>query len=197
MKSDLHDFHKLSVKKRLDAIKKHAKLTEGEVAVLGHDCALGTKTANMMIENVIGTTQLPIGLATNFLINDRDYLIPMALEEPSVVAAASYAAKLARNSGGFTTSSEEALMIGQIQLVGLKKIKNARKAVLKNKDVIKQIANHQDSMLVKLGGGARDIEARTIKTKMGKMLIVQLVVDVKDAMGANAVNTMTEAVSRT
>jgi hydroxymethylglutaryl-CoA reductase len=148
-----------------------------------------------MIENVVGTTHLPLGLGMNFLINGRDYMIPMALEEPSVIAAASHAAKLARPTGGFVASSDDPLMIGQIQLTEIKKLKKARKNILKNKERITEIVNKIDSTIIELGGGLKDIDARIIKTKNGKMLIVHLIVDVRDAMGANIVNTMSEAVS--
>jgi len=156
---------------------------------------LDEATANRMIENVVGVFQLPLGIAVNFLINGRDYLIPMAIEEPSVVAAASNAAKMTREGGGVYTQSTESLMIGQIQLVGVKDPYGARLEVLRNKDEILRIANEQDPVLVKLGGGAKDLEARVIESKLGPMLIVHLIVDVKDAMGANAVNTMAEAVA--
>lgn len=192
--SALSGFHDLRPEKRLEIVKKFAGLTQKEALLLRRH-GLGMKLADMMIENVIGTTQLPVGIATNFLINGRDYLIPMALEEPSVVAAASNAAKLARPEGGFTTLSDPPVMIGQIQIVRLPRPKKAKKLVLRHKEKIMKIANIQDSMLVRLGGGAKDVEARVIKTPRGKMLIIHLIVDVRDAMGANAVNTMTEAVS--
>ncbi len=195
--SEISGFHKMDVWKRVELVKKFAKLTEKEALLLTHNSALGLQTADMMIENVIGTTQLPVGIATNFIVNGKDYLIPMALEEPSVVAAASNAAKLARKAGGFTTLSDPPIMIGQIQIVGLKGrgYKNARKLILKNKPKLIRITNKVDSMLVKLGGGVKDIEARIIKTFRGKMLIVHIVVDVRDAMGANAVNTMVETLA--
>ncbi len=195
--SELPGFHKLDVKKRLSIIKTLAKLTPEEVSLLRHNSALGLKTADMMIENVVGTTQLPVGIATNFMINGCDYLIPMALEEPSVVAAAGNAAKLARKKGGFTTLSDPPIMIGQIQIVGLKKrgYKKGRKLILKNKFRLIRIANKVDSTLVKLGGGVKDIDAKIIKTIRGRMLVVHLVVDVRDAMGANAVNTMVESLA--
>jgi hydroxymethylglutaryl-CoA reductase len=130
----------------------------------------------------------------NFLINGRDYLIPMAIEEPSVIAAASNAARMARVKGGFRTSSTEPIMIGQIQLTGLKDVSKAKK-ILSNKEKIIEIANEQDQMLVKIGGGAKDIEVRVLKTPSGPMTIVHLLVDTRDAMGANVVNTMAEAVA--
>jgi len=195
--SDISGFHRMDLRKRVEIVKKFANLTLQEARLLKHNSALGLKTADMMIENVIGTTQVPIGIATNFLINGSDYLIPMALEEPSVVAAASNAAKLARKKGGFTTLSDPPIMIGQIQIVGLKgrSYKHARKHILKNKQKLMRITNKVDSTLVKLGGGVKDLEARIIKTSRGKMLIVHIIVDVRDAMGANAVNTMVEHIA--
>ncbi|MFH0832162.1 MAG: hydroxymethylglutaryl-CoA reductase, degradative [Candidatus Aenigmatarchaeota archaeon] len=194
MDSAISGFHEKSVDERLRILKEFASLSEDEIASLKKENALGMKTADMMIENVVGTIQIPLGIATNFLINGKDYLVPMALEEPSVVAAASYAAKLARPEG-FTTSSDPPLMIGQCQLVNIDDCEKAKKTVLKNMDKLIEIANQRDSVLVSFGGGAKDVEARIIKTKRGSMLIVHLIVDVRDAMGANAVNTMIEAIA--
>lgn len=196
MTSAISGFHKLNVKQRLLILKKNAGLTDEEINVLRRCGSLKIKTADMMIENVVGTTHLPLGIATNFLINGKPYLIPMALEEPSVVAAASYAAKLARPRG-FTATSDEPVMFGQVQIVGLtrwKCIKAGRK-IGKNRKKILEMANRQDSVITKLGGGAKDVEARVLKTRRGYMLIVHLIVDVRDAMGANLINTMLEAIS--
>jgi hydroxymethylglutaryl-CoA reductase len=187
-------FYKLDIKKRHKIVKKFAKLSEKDLKLL-KGAALSLKTADRMVENVVGTTHLPLGLGLNFLINGRDYMVPMALEEPSVIAAASHAAKLARPTGGFVASSDDPLMIGQIQLTGIKKLKRARKLVLKNKARIKEMANSIDSTIVNLGGGVKDVNVNIIKTKNGKMLIVHLIVDVRDAMGANIINTMCEYVS--
>jgi hydroxymethylglutaryl-CoA reductase len=148
-----------------------------------------------MIENVIGAIPMPLGIGVNFLINDRDYLIPMAIEEPSVVAAASYAAKMARDGGGFHTSSTPPIMIGQIQVTSVKDPHAARMRVMQSKQEILKKANDQDPMLVSAGGGAKDLDAKVIDTTQGPMLIAELHVDCRDAMGANAVNTMAEAVA--
>ncbi len=188
--SDISGFHKLPIKKRLKVVKEFAGLSRKDVAVLKHNSALGLKLADMMSENVIGTTQFPLSVATYFRINNRDYMVPMALEEPSVVAAASHAAKLTRPDG-FHARSDKPIMIGQIQFVNVKNIRAARRKILKNKKQLLAVANAQDSLIVKLGGGARDIEVRFV----GKMLIIHLIVNVKDAMGANLVNTMAEAVT--
>jgi hydroxymethylglutaryl-CoA reductase len=148
-----------------------------------------------MIENVIGAIPIPLGIGVNFLINNREYLIPMAIEEPSVVAAASFAAKMVRDGGGFHTSSTLPIMIGQIQAVGIKDPYAARTRVIESKEEILRKANDQDPVLVSAGGGARDLDAKVIQTTQGPMLITELYVDCRDAMGANAVNTMNEAVA--
>src|SRR5258708_4425190 len=144
-----------------------------------------------MIENVIGTFSLPLGIATNFQINGRDYLIPMVVEEPSIVAGASHAAKLVRVGGGFQASHTKSLMIGQIQLVNVPAIDSARLEIIKHKDEILSLANRQTRSLVALGSGARDIEIAFFPSSpRGPMLVVHLLVDCCDAMGANIVNSM-------
>jgi hydroxymethylglutaryl-CoA reductase len=148
-----------------------------------------------MIENVIGTTELPVGIATNFIINGQERLVPMAIEEPSVVAAASNAARMTRSTGGFSVEGGEPIMIGQIQICGLADSDKASSQVMNRKAEILEIANEQDPMLVQLGGGAKDLECRIVDTSKGKMLIVHILVDTRDAMGANAVNTMAESVA--
>ena len=194
MSSRIPGFYKLSVEERLKKVAEFAGLSDEEVkAVLSQGLPLDV--ADRMIENVIGTFELPLGIATNFLIDGKDYLIPMAIEEPSVVAAASNAARMARESGGFKTDYTGSLMIGQIQVTKLPDPQAARFEVLSHKEEIIEKANECDPMLVKLGGGCRDVEARVIDTITGKMLIVHLIVDVLDAMGANAVNTMCESVA--
>src|SRR5437870_4109279 len=135
------------------------------------------------------------GIAVNFQVNGRDYLVPMAIEEPSVVAAASNAARMARERGGFSASTSGPIMIGQIQLVGVSDPHGARMTILHHKDEILSIANEKDPMLVKVGGGAKDVEVRVVDTKRGHMVVTHLVVDCRDAMGANAVNTMAEAIA--
>ena len=192
--SKLSGFYKRDTKERLAIVKDFAGLTDEEVAVLGATGALGD-LADRMIENVVGTMPLPLGIATNFLINGNDYLIPMAIEEPSVVAAASNAAKMARAQGGFQTSSTEPIMIGQIQVTDVPDPSSAKFTILAQKQRILEIANEKDPMLVSLGGGANDIEVKVIDTTVGPQVIVHLLVNVKDAMGANAVNTMAEAVA--
>jgi hydroxymethylglutaryl-CoA reductase len=193
--SAISGFYKLNPKDRLALVKEFADLTEEECAQLLNTGSLPLGVADGMIENVVGAFPLPMGIGVNFLINERDYLVPMAIEEPSVVAAASYAAKMARDGGGFHTSSTTPVMMGQIQIVGVKDPYGARLRIFEAKNELLKKANDQDSLLVSLGGGARDITARVIHTTRGDMLIAELHVDCRDAMGANAVNTMTESIA--
>jgi hydroxymethylglutaryl-CoA reductase len=193
--SRISGFYKLSPKERVQIIKEFAGLTDEEVKVLQSTGSLKLELADRMIENVVGAMPIPLGIAVNFLINGREYLIPMAIEEPSVVAAASNAAKMARVKGGFFTSSTEPIMIGQVQAVGIDDPRAAKKAILAAKEEILKKANEQDPMLVSVGGGAKDLEVKVIKANTGPMIITELHVDCRDAMGANAVNTMAEAVT--
>jgi hydroxymethylglutaryl-CoA reductase len=188
-------FYKLNPKQRLTKVKEFADLTDEETRLLEETGSLSMDLADRMIENVVGVFPIPMGIGTNFMINKRDYLIPMAIEEPSVVAAASYAAKMVRDGGGFCTSSTPPVMIGQIQVVGVKDAYAAKMRVIQSKDELLKIANEQDPVLVSAGGGAKDVEAKVINTSRGNMLIVELQVDCRDAMGPNAVNTMAEAVA--
>ncbi len=192
--SRIPGFYKLSVEDRLKKVAEFCGLNEEDKKLL-LERGLPLEIADRMIENVIGVFELPLGIATNFLIDGKDYLIPMVIEEPSVVAAASNAAKMAREGGGFFTDYMGDIMIGQIQVTRLRDPYAAKFEILRNKDEIIEKANECDPVLVKLGGGCKDIEARVIDTIRGKMLIVHLIVNVKDAMGANAVNTMCEKVA--
>lgn len=193
--SEISGFYKLPIKKRLKIVRKFSNLSKDDIRTLSKCGALDINTANNMIENVIGTMHLPLGIATNFVINGKDYLIPMALEEPSVVAATSYAAKLARYSGGFQAEYDDPIMIGQIQVVKVRNIDEAVKKIISSKNRLKEIANSRDSTLFRLGGGLKDFEVRVINSSVGKMLVVHLLVDVRDAMGANCVNTMAESLA--
>lgn len=172
-------------------------LNEQELLTLqGGNGSLPLERADKMIENVVGTFNLPLGIATNFLINGRDVLVPMVVEEPSIVAGASYAARLVRAGGGFQASSTDPLMIGQVQLVDLASPETAVLAILEHKDELLALANAQSASLSRLGGGARDIETRYFPSSpMGPMLIVHLIVDCRDAMGANAINSMCETIA--
>ncbi len=193
--SQISGFYKLDPKDRLERVKKFSGLSDEDMDALYRTGSLDIKQANRMIENVIGTFELPVGIAVNFLINGKDYLIPMAIEEPSVVAAASNAAKMARQKGGFQASNTGPIMIGQIQLTKVKDPYGAKMTILANKEEILKVANEQDPVLVKFGGGAKDLEVRVIDTMKGPMVVSHLLVDCRDAMGANAVNTMAEAVA--
>jgi len=193
--SQISGFYKLTPKERIKHVKDFADLTDQEVEILQSTGALEMELADRMIENVVGTFPLPLGIAMNFLINGKDYMIPMAIEEPSVVAAATYAAKMAREKGGFFTSSTDPVMIGQIQAVDIADPFAAKMKILAAKKEVLKKANNQDPMLVSVGGGAKDLEVKVIDTQAGPMVITELHVDCRDAMGANAVNTMAEAVA--
>ncbi|MFQ5887607.1 MAG: hydroxymethylglutaryl-CoA reductase, degradative [Candidatus Hydrothermarchaeales archaeon] len=193
--SKISGFYKLTPEERLEIVKEYADLSDEEVEAIRDTGGIGMDQVNHMIENVVGTMDVPLGVATNFLINGKDYLVPMAIEEPSVVAAASNAAKMARVKGGFKTESPEPVMIGQIQLIGVEDPVKAKEQILKEKDSIIDLANRQDPILVKFGGGVKDLKVRVIDTMNGPMVITHLMVDCRDAMGANAVNTMAEAVA--
>jgi hydroxymethylglutaryl-CoA reductase len=194
-RSSISGFYKLSPKERLKVVKEFANLTEEEAALLQNGSSLPLDLADRMIENVVGVFPLPLGMAVNFLINENDYLIPMVIEEPSVVAAASYAAKMVRDGGGFHTSSTAPVMIGQVQVVDVRDPHAAKIRLLQAKPEILQKANEQDPPLISAGGGAKDLEAKVIDTTQGQMLIAELLVDCRDAMGSNAVDTMAEAVA--
>ena len=193
--SQISGFYKLTPEERIQHVKDFADLTDQEVKILQSTGALEMELADRMIENVVGTFPLPLGIAMNFLINKKEYMIPIAIEEPSVVAAATYAAKMAREKGGFFTSSTDPVMIGQIQAVDIKDPFAAKMKILSAKKEILQKANDQDPMLVSVGGGAKDLHVKVIDAKTGPMVITELHVDCRDAMGANAVNTMAEAVA--
>jgi len=192
--SSIASFYKLPVEERLRIVKEFAGLTSEEAQTLASGTMPGA-TAQRMIENVISMFPIPLGIATNFLVNGRDYLVPMAIEEPSVVAAASNAAKMARPTGGFTATSTEPVMISQIQIVKCPSPKDAEKEILSARKEILEKANQQDPTLVSMGGGAKDLRIRILPSQVGTLVIAELLVDCRDAMGANVVNTMAEAVA--
>jgi len=195
--SRIPGFYKLTIEERLDKASQFADLSDDERSCFLKDgelsLAVDKEVADRMIENLIGIYELPLGIATNFLINGKEYLIPMAIEETSVVAAASNAARIARVKGGFEADASDQIMIGQIQLLHIPDVEKAISNILKARENLLEVANQQDKVLVSLGGGARDIEIRRLGEN--EMLVVHLLVDVKDAMGANAVNTMAEAIA--
>ena len=193
--SSISKFFEKSRKERLDIIKKFAGLSDDEVKQIENsDGGITFDKADKMVENAIGTFSLPLGIATNFTINNKDYLVPMVIEEPSVIAAASKAAKIAKIHGGFKAEADESYSIGQIQVVDVD-IKSAISAVKKSEKGILDLANSKSKTLSKIGKGAKQVSCREIKTDSGKMLIVELLIDVGDAMGANITNTMCETVA--
>jgi hydroxymethylglutaryl-CoA reductase len=193
--SRIPGFYKKSLEERLSIIAELVGLTEEEVDALRNFGNLGKDIADIMIENVVGGMTYPFAIATNFRVNGRDLLVPMVIEESSVVAAASNAARVMREGDGIISRATRSIMIGQVQLVDVPNPYYVKQVLYEHKDDILAIANEQDSVLVGLGGGAKDIDVRIIETSLGFMVILHLLVDVKDAMGANAVNTMVEAVA--
>ena len=189
-------FYQLSVEERLQSLQALTGLSDQELKVLNGTQGLNSTQADFMIENVVGTFALPLGIAQNFLINGREVLVPMVIEEASVVAAASFMAKLARAGGGFLATTTAPEMIGQLQILDVSDPPTAKKALLEEKDALLQKATVVDPLLQKLGGGARDIDIRLIENSaIGPFLVLHLLFDVRDAMGANAVNSALEAIS--
>ena len=191
--SRLPGFYKRTLAERAAIVAQWAGLSPTEQSALLGLTGLNASAADHMIENVIGIYSLPLGVATNFLVNGQDYLVPMVIEEPSVVAGVSYAANLIREGGGFTTSSDEPVMIGQIQVLDVEDVYVAAGAVKAQRDRLMAEANSVNDSIVQLGGGARDIQVRPMPdTPVGPMLIVHLLYDTRDAMGANTINTAVE-----
>lgn len=186
--SRLSGFYKLGVIERVEKVRKFSNLTDDEVNALHQPMPI--EQLNHMIENVVGLIPIPLGIATNFLINNKDYLIPMATDEPSVVAAASNAARIARIKGGFATSSTGSIMVGQVQLAHIKDPSQAEEAILKAKKEILSIANQQRRTIQ-----AVDLKVRIVSTPLGPNVLTELFIDCKDAMGSNAVNDMAESVA--
>jgi hydroxymethylglutaryl-CoA reductase len=179
---------------RLDIVSKFANLTQEERKILESLGGINFDQADKMVENAIGTFSFPLGVATNFVVNKKEYLIPMVIEEPSVIAAASKAAKIAKVHGGFTMRNDESYSIGQIQLVNVD-VKEATSKILQHSGEILDLANSKSMTLSKIGKGAKEISCKEIMTDSGPMLIVELLIDVGDAMGANITNTMCEGVA--
>jgi len=193
--SRMPGFYKYSLEERADLVAQWAGLTPDERDCLVHQ-GLSTAQAGQMIENSIGIYELPLGVACNFQINGRDYLIPMAIEEPSVLAAVSFAAKMIRAGGGFQTSATDPIMIGQIQVLDIPDMDRAIAAIEENKRLLMACADECSQSIVNRGGGARDIEVRPFpNSPVGPMLIIHLLYDTRDAMGANAINTAVEAMA--
>ena len=193
--SEVPGFYRRTTAERRDFLRSWASLTPEELQALDFPPGVEAGLIERMIENVVGVMPIPVGIATNFRINGQEYLIPMAIEEPSVVAAASNAAKVARASGGFSAQTTPPVMIGQVQIVGVVDPAAARLRILDHKDALLEAANAQDPVLVRFGGGAKDLEVRIVPSSRGTMVVVHLLVDARDAGGMNAVNTMCEALA--
>ena len=193
--SSISKFFEKTLKERLSIVADFSDLSHDELKIIGDATGgISYDKADNMIENAIGTFSLPLGIATNFRINDKDYLIPMVIEEPSVIAAASKAAKIARIHGGFKAESEESYSIGQIQVVNVD-VQTVIPKVIGASNEILDLANSKTNTLSKMGKGAKEVTCKDIRTDSGHMLIVELLIDVGDAMGANVTNTMCEAIA--
>lgn len=192
LSSRISGFHKLTVTERIALVSDLSHLDAAEREILADTGNLPQDTGNHMIENFLGTMTVPVGIATNMKIDGRDVLVPMATEESSVVAAVCNAARQAYDNGGFITSMSGTHMIAQIQLVNVSDPVHSRLSILEKKEEIRDICDACDPLLIKLGGGFRDLEVRVLDTRSGFMVITHLIVDTLDAMGANAVNTMAE-----
>lgn len=194
MDSTFSRFFEKNRNERLDIVSKFANLTKEERKILESSGGIGFDQADKMVENAIGTFSFPLGVATNFVVNKKEYLVPMVIEEPSVIAAASKAAKIAKIHGGFTMYNDESYSIGQIQLLNVD-VKEATSKILQHSDEILDLANSKSMTLSKIGKGAKEVSCKEITTDSGPMLIVELLIDVGDAMGANVTNTMCEGVA--
>jgi len=192
--SSIPKFHKKSREERIKILESFCGLSKEDVSILKNQGGISFNEANHMVENAIGTISYPLGIATNFRINGKDYLIPMVIEEPSVIAAASKGAKIAKKHGGFTSEADESYSIGQIQVVDVQ-VKSAVSRIMKSSSEILELANSKSRTLSKLGKGAKKISCKEVKTDSGTMLIVELLIDVGNAMGANVTNTMCEGVA--
>lgn len=193
--SRLPGFYKASLNERRQRVADASGLSQQEIDHLQDTGNLDPELVEHMVENTIGTMNVPIGIATNFIIDQRETLVPMATEESSVIAAASNAARQCRSSGGIYTSTSGSLMIAQVQLVDVPNPAYARQQILEHREDIQHICDDSDPVLLSLGGGFKDMEVRLLETGAGPMVITHLIVDTQDAMGANAVNSMAEAVA--
>lgn len=192
--SSIPKFHEKTREEKLKALETFSNLSKEDIQILKSEGGINFEQANNMVENAIGTVSYPLGIATNFKINGRDYLIPMVIEEPSVIAAASKAAKIARKHGGFTMEADESYSVGQVQVVDVD-VKSVISNVMEKSKEILVLANSKSKTLLKMGKGAKEVSCKEITTESGPMLIVEILIDVGDAMGANVTNTMCEAVA--
>ncbi|WP_431283908.1 hydroxymethylglutaryl-CoA reductase, degradative [Humitalea sp. 24SJ18S-53] len=193
--SRISGFHRMTTEERLEAVAAFSDLDESAVGTLRRPGNIDPHLADHMIENVVATLSIPIGVATNMKVDGRDVLVPMATEESSVVAAVCNSARQCYDSGGFITSVSGNLMIAQVQLVGVPDPEQARMMILERREEIAAICDSCDPMLLRLGGGFRDLEVRVLASRGGPMVITHLIVDTRDAMGANTVNTMAETLA--
>jgi len=193
--SRISGFHRMSTAERLDAVAAFSDLDDTTRAQLAAPGNIDTHLADHMIENVVATLSIPIGVATNMRVDGQDVLVPMATEESSVVAAVCNSARQCYDSGGFITSVSGTLMIAQVQLVGITDPENARLSILERREEIAAICDGCDPLLVQLGGGFRDVEVRIVNSRGGAMVVTHLIIDTRDAMGANTVNTMAETLA--
>jgi hydroxymethylglutaryl-CoA reductase len=191
--SRIAGFYNLSLKDRLTELASRGNLSPEEIAALDGTAGLTIDQADHMIENAVGLHALPLGIALNFLINGQEILIPMAIEEPSVIAGVSFMARLARTGGGFNAHTTPPEMIAQIQLLDVPDLPGARLAILEQKESLLAEVGEIDPVIRRLGGGPRDLEVRLIsESPIGAFLVAHLIYDVRDAMGANALNTAAE-----
>jgi hydroxymethylglutaryl-CoA reductase len=194
--SRVSGFYKQSVDERLQVVKDFADLSKDEIKLMSDiNKAVGIETLDRLVENVIGCMTIPLGIAPNFLINGKDYMIPMAIDESSVIAGASNGAKVIRDSGSIISIATEPLMYGQIQVLNVPDPHAAAIRILQQKNDLIEKGNRVDPILVSLGGGIKDIQANVLDTEIGKMIEVMLIIDVRDAMGANAINTIAESLA--
>jgi len=190
---DKRKFYEMDLESRLDMLADESRLQKEDLSALSGETGLSLEAADLMIENVIGIYALPLGIARHFMVNNRQVLVPMAVEEPSVVAAASYMAKLAAAGGGFHADTDAPEMIGQMQILDIPDLNAAEKALEEETDSLLKKASETDPLLIKLGGGAREIQIRRIpESPIGPFLVLHLIMDVRDAMGANTINTALE-----
>lgn len=197
--SRLSGFHKLAVAERLGTVSRMYRLSAEETHAIAGTSTLTSELANTMIENAVGVFGLPMGLGLNLTVNGRDYVVPMVVEEPSVIAAVSFAAKIAREGGGFVAEADDPIMIGQVQVTGYGDPTEASKKLVAHKEQLLALANSFHPSMQVRGGGAKDVEVRVLPAPEGPrgepLLIVHLLVDTQEAMGANLINTMAEGVA--
>ena len=194
--SRIPGLHRLDRTERIRRLRDEGWLSDDEATSLANGATLDTALADKIIENALGVYGLPLGVATNFRVNGRDYLIPMAIEEPSVVASSSHAARIVRAAGGFAATSTGRLMVGQVQLLDVQDAEAAEHALRHHAEDLIELANSLHPAMVQRGGGARGIEVHHVGAEGGQaMLVLHLLVDTRDAMGANTINTMVEAIA--